>query len=106
MAEFNSSTEPGCIAGNLPLRVMRIAMENKGIFNNASARPGALYYFTGEYNMVTVDGETYKVPKTAMVNGPENLESFEGSGTTYGIRFSMDQNNKITGATLAPISNN
>lgn len=104
MAEFNSRTEPGCIAGNLPLKVMRIAMENKGIFDKA--RPGALYYFTGEYNEFTVDGETYKIPKTAVVNGPENLKSFEASGTTYGIQFTVDQNNKITGATLAPVSNN
>ena len=46
MANTNSLStddEKGCIAGGLPLKAMRIAMENKGIFNDA--KPGALYYF-------------------------------------------------------------
>ena len=59
MANPNSelTNELGCIAGGLPLKVMRIAMENKGIFNDA--KPGALYYFTGEYNKVKIDDVTY-----------------------------------------------
>ena len=96
MAEFNSRTEPGCIAGNLPLKVMRIAMENKGIFDKA--RPGALYYFTGEYNEFTVDGETYKIPKTAKIEGPDNI--LNGTNT-YKIQLTVS-NGKISGAKLIP----
>ena len=41
MAIFNSGieTETGCIAGNLPLKLMRVAMENKGLLEKA----GSLY---------------------------------------------------------------
>ena len=56
------TNEPGCIAGGLPLKTMRIAMENKGIFDDA--KPGALYYFTGEYNTVKIDDVTYKIQLT------------------------------------------
>ena len=35
----SSTAESGCIAGGLPLKVMRIAMENKGLLDKA----GALY---------------------------------------------------------------
>ena len=30
-ANSKSTNEPGCIAGSLPLKLMRIAMENKGL---------------------------------------------------------------------------
>ena len=96
MAEFNSSTEPGCIAGNLPLKVMRIAMENKGIFSRA--KPGALYCFTGEYNTVTVDGITYEIPKTVKVEGPSTTP--EGTAS-YKIQLTGD-GNKISSAKLIP----
>ena len=98
MAEFNSGieAESGCIAGNLPLKVMRIAMENKGIFDGA--KPGALYYFTGDYNRVTIDDVTYEIPKTAQVEGPDNTPD----GTiTYKIQLTGD-GNKISSAKLIP----
>ena len=96
MAEFNSSTEPGCIAGNLPLKVMRVAMENKGIFSGA--KPGALYCFTGEYNTVTVDGITYTIPQTIKVEGPSTTPNV---ATTYKIQLTGD-GNKISSAKLIP----
>ena len=98
MADTNSTltNESGCIAGNLPLKVMRIAMENKGIFNNA--RPGALYCFTGEYNTVTVDDVTYEVPRTVKVDGPDNTPD---GIITYKIQLTGD-GNKISSAKLIP----
>ena len=70
-ANSQLTNEPGCIAGGLPQKLMRIAMENKGIFNDA--KPGALYYFTGEYNTVKIDDVTYKIPKTAKIEGHNNI---------------------------------
>ena len=98
MAIFNSDieTETGCIAGNLPLKLMRVAMENKGIFNDA--KPGALYYFTGKYNKVTIDGVTYQIPKTAQVEGPDNIPN---GIVTYKIQLTGD-GSKILGAKLIP----
>lgn len=96
MAEFNSGVEPGCIASNLPLKVMRVAMENKGIFDGA--KPGSLYYFTGEKNEVTIDGVTYEIPKTAKIEGPSTLPDGE---TTYKIQLTCD-NGKISSAKLIP----
>lgn len=96
MAEFNSGAEPGCIASNLPLRVMRVAMENKGIF--VGAKPGALYCFTGDYNTVTIDNLTYEIPKTIKVDGPENTPD----GTiSYKIQLTGD-GNTISSAKLIP----
>ena len=94
----NSSVEKekGCIAGGLPLKAMRIAMENKGIFNGA--KPGALYCFTGDYNNVTVDGVTYEIPKTAKIEGPDNI--LNGTNT-YKIQLTVS-NGKISGAKLIP----
>lgn len=108
MADINStsSNELGCIASNLPLKVMRIAMENKGLFSGQIA-PGALYCFTGNTQDVTVtmeDGTSviYTVPVTIAINGPSDLNA----NTIYGIQFSLDNNNKVNGGTLVPITNN
>ena len=94
----NSSVdkEKGCIAGGLPLKAMRIAMENKGIFNDA--KPGALYYFTGKYNTVTIDGVTYQIPRTAQVQGPDNIPD---GIVTYKIQLTGD-GSEISGAKLIP----
>ena len=96
MANTNSEStnELGCIAGNLPLKAMRVAMENKGIFNDA--KPGALYYFTGEYNTVKIDDVTYKIPKTAKIEGPDNILN---GINTYKIQLTVN-NGKILGAKL------
>ena len=88
------TNEPGCIAGGLPLKTMRIAMENKGIFDDA--KPGALYYFTGEYNTVKIDDVTYKIPKTAKIEGPDNILN---GINTYKIQLTVNDG-KISGAKL------
>ena len=88
------TNEPGCIAGGLPLKTMRIAMENKGIFDDA--KPGALYYFTGEYNTVKIDDVTYKIPKTAKIEGPDNILN---GINTYKIQLTVN-NGKILVAKL------
>ena len=93
-ANSTSTNEPGCIANNLPLKLMRIAMENKGIFNDA--KPGALYYFTGEYNTVKIDDVTYKIPKTAKIEGPDNILN---GINTYKIQLTVSDG-KISGAKL------
>ena len=92
----NSSliAESGCIASGLPYKAMRIAMENKGIFNDA--KPGALYYFTGEYNQVTIDGTKYAIPKTAKIEGPDNILN---GINTYKIQLTVNDG-KISGAKL------
>ena len=96
MAIFNSGTETetGCIANSLPLKLMRVAMENKGIFDGA--KPGALYYFTGEYNEVTIDGTKYAIPRTAKIEGPDNI--LNGTNT-YKIQLTVS-NGKISDAKL------
>ena len=92
-----TDSEEGCIAGGLPLKAMRIAMENKGIFNDA--KPGALYYFTGEYNTVTIDDVTsYKIPKTAKIEGPDSIQN---GINTYKIQLTVNDG-KISGAKLIP----
>ena|SRR5574344_1296666 len=98
MANTNSEStnELGCIAGNLPLKAMRVAMENKGIFNGAN--PGALYCFTGEYNKVTIDDVTYEIPRTVKVDGPDNIQ--DGTNT-YKIQLTVN-GGKISGAKLIP----
>ena len=109
MAIFNSDieTETGCIAGNLPLKLMRVAMENKGLLGQA----GALYCGTGKVNPVTLnvlseDGSTtetvtYNVPITIAVNPPsEGVQD----GVTYGIKFTLDTDNKVVkSAVLVPV---
>ena len=99
--------EPGCIAGGLPLKAMRIAMENKGLLRQA----GALYCGTGKVNPVTLnvlseDGSTtetvtYNVPITIAVNPPsEGVQD----GVTYGIKFTLDTDNKVVkSAVLVPV---
>lgn len=98
MTDTNSTltNESGCIAGNLPLKAMRVAMENKGIFNDA--KPGSLYYFTGEYNTVVIDDITYQIPKTAKIEGPSTLPD---GATTYKIQLTCD-GGKISSAKLIP----
>ena len=95
MAEFNSSTESGCIAGNLPLKVMRVAMENKGLLEKA----GSLYCGTGKVNSVTIENERYDIPVTIAVEPPEGGVK---SSTTYGIQFILDGNEKVAGAIMQP----
>lgn len=90
------TNEPGCIAGGLPLKAMRIAMENKGIFDGA--KPGALYYFTGDYNQVIIDDITYRVPITAQIEGPDSVPL---GRVTYKIQL-IGNGSKILGAKLIP----
>ena len=95
MAEFNSGTESGCIAGNLPLKVMRVAMENKGLLEKA----GSLYCGTGKVNSVTIENERYDIPVTIAVEPPEDGVK---NDTTYGIQFMLDENKKVAGAIMKP----
>lgn len=95
MAEFNSSTESGCIAGNLPLKAMRFAIENKGLLEKA----GSLYCGTGKVNSVTIGNEKYDVPATIAVEPPEGGVK---SNTTYGIQFMLDENEKVASAIMQP----
>ena len=95
-ANSTLTNEPGCIAGGLPLKAMRIAMENKGIFNDA--KPGALYYFTGKYNKVKIDDVTYEIPETAQVEGPDNIPN---GIVTYKIQLTGN-GSEISGAKLIP----
>lgn len=97
MAIFNSGTETetGCIAGSLPLKLMRIAMENKGLLEKA----GSLYCGTGKVNSVTIENERYDVPVTIAVEPPEGGVK---SDTTYGIQFMLDGNEKVASAIMQP----
>lgn len=103
----NSSVdnEKGCIAGGLPLKAMRVAMENKGLLVQA----GALYCGTGKVNPVTLDvlsedgttteTVTYNVPITIAVNPPQGRVQ---NGVIYGIKFTVS-NNKVDSAVLVPV---
>ena len=110
MANLNtnskSTNEPGCIANNLPLKLMRVAMENKGLLGNA----GALYCGTGKVNTVTLDvlsedgskteTVTYNVPVTIAVDPPQGGVK---NGVTYGIQFTVSANNIVENAILVPV---
>ena len=110
--------EPGCIAGGLPLKIMRIAMENKGLLDKA----GALYCGTGNVRTVKAvvkkldkDGNVqkddkgneitqtvlYDIPETIAVSPP--LPDGVQNGVTYGIKFTLDTNNKVKSAVLVPV---
>ena len=95
MAIFNSGAEPGCIADSLPLKLMRVAMENKGLLEKA----GSLYCGTGKVNSVTIGNERYDVPVTIAVEPPEDGVK---NDTTYGIQFMLDENKKVAGAIMKP----
>lgn len=104
MANINSSVvgENGCLADDLPLDIMRIGIENKGIFGGKNA--GALYCFTGSYvtkTFVTEDGktETYQIPVTIVINGPQNIDS----GLKYGIKFNVGEGGTVIGGELVEI---
>ena len=114
---LSTDNEHGCIAGGLPLKAMRIAMENKGLLGQA----GALYCGTGKVNTIKVvvkkldkDGNVqkddkgneitqkvlYDIPETIAVNPPsEGVQN----GVTYGIQFNVDNNKKVTSAVLVPV---
>ena len=115
----NSSltAESGCIAGGLPLKVMRIAMENKGLLDKA----GALYCGTGNVRTVEAvvkkldkDGNVqtddkgkeitetvlYDIPETIAVSPPP-LDGVQ-NGVTYGIKFTVSDN-KVESAVLVPV---
>ena len=120
MANTNSLStdkEKGCIAGGLPLKAMRIAMENKGLLVQA----GALYCGTGKSRTIEavvkkLDGngnvqkddkgneitETvlYDIPETIAVDPPSNGVQ---DGATYGIKFTLDTDNKVKSAVLVPV---
>ena len=96
-ANSKSTNEPGCIAGGLPLKVMRIAMENKGLLDKA----GALYCGTGRIIPVTVGNDTYNIPETIAVDPPS--ENGVQDGVTYGIKFTLDTDNKVKSAILVPV---
>ena len=116
----NSSVdnEKGCIAGGLPLKAMRVAMENKGLLVQA----GALYCGTGKSRTIEavvkkLDGngnvqkddkgneitETvlYDIPETIAVDPPP-LDGVQ-NGVTYGIKFTLDTDNKVKSAVLVPV---
>ena len=120
-ANSKLTNEPGCIAGGLPLKAMRIAMENKGLLNKA----GALYCGTGNIRTVEVvvkklDGDgnvqldqygneitetvLYDIPETIAVD-PPSVNGVQGvqNGVTYGIQFNVDNNKKVTSAVLVPV---
>ena len=94
-ANSKSTNEPGCIAGSLPLKLMRIAMENKGLLEKA----GSLYCGTGKVNSVAIENERYDVPVTIAVEPPEGGVK---SNTTYGIQFMLDDNEKVASAIMQP----
>ena len=95
-ANSKLTNEPGCIAGGLPLKAMRIAMENKGLLDKA----GALYCGTGRTIPVTVGNDTYNIPETIAVNPPTNGVE---NGATYGIQFTLSADNTVTSAVLVPV---
>ena len=116
-ANSKLTNEPGCIAGDLPLKVMRIAMENKGLLDKA----GALYCGTGNVRTVEAvvkkldkDGNVqkddkgneitetvlYDIPETIAVDPPSNGVQ---DGATYGIKFTLDTDNKVKSAVLVPV---
>ena len=115
----NSSVdkEEGCIAGGLPLKAMRIAMENKGLLDKA----GALYCGTGNVRTVEAvvkkldkDGNVqkddkgneitqtvlYDIPETIAVSPPppDGVQN----GVTYGIKFTVSEG-KVKSAVLVPV---
>lgn len=116
----NSSVdrEKGCIAGGLPLKAMRIAMENKGLLDKA----GALYCGTGNVRTVEAvvkkldkDGNVQKddkgneITETVLYDIPETIAvsppSPDGvqNEVIYGIKFIVDDNKKVTSAILVPV---
>lgn len=119
MANTNSilTNESGCIASSLPLKAMRVAMENKGLLDQA----GALYCGTGKSRTIKavvkkLDGngnvqlddngeeitETvlYDIPETIAVSPPP--QGGVQNGVTYGIKFTVS-NNKVDSAVLVPV---
>ena len=119
MANTNSTltNESGCIAGGLPLKVMRIAMENKGLLDKA----GALYCGTGnvrtveavvkkldEDGNVQLDDKGKEITETVLYDIPETIavspppQGGVQNGVTYGIKFTVS-NNKVDSAVLVPV---
>ena len=113
----SSTAESGCIAGGLPLKVMRIAMENKGLLDKA----GALYCGTGnvrtveavvkkldEDGNVQLDDEGKEITETVLYDIPETIAvsppPLDGvqNGVTYGIKFTVSDN-KVKSAVLVPV---
>lgn len=109
--------EPGCIAGGLPLKAMRIAMENKGLLDKA----GALYCGTGNIRAVKAvvkkldkdgnvqkDGEGKEITETVLYDIPETiavsppLPDGVQNGVTYGIKFTVSEG-KVKSAVLVPV---
>lgn len=109
--------EKGCIVGGLPLKAMRIAMENKGLLDKA----GALYCGTGNVRTVETvvkkldkDGNVqkddkgneitetvlYDIPETIAVSPPP-LDGVQ-NGVTYGIKFTVSEG-KVKSAVLVPV---
>lgn len=110
--------EPGCIAGGLPLKAMRIAMENKGLLGQA----GALYCGTGKVNTIKVvvkkldgngnvqkDDKGNEITETVLYDIPETIAvsppPFNGvqNGVTYGIKFTVSDDKKVKSAVLVPV---
>ena len=120
MANTNSLStddEKGCIAGGLPLKAMRIAMENKGLLGQA----GALYCGTGKSRTIEavvkkLDGNgnvqlddngeeitekvLYDIPETIAVSPPS--KNGVQNGVTYGIKFTVSEG-KVESAVLVPV---
>lgn len=108
--------ERGCIAGGLPLKAMRIAMENKGLLGKA----GALYCGTGRVNTIEAvvqkldgngnvqkDDKGNEITKTVLYDIPETIAVTPPSdgvqdGVTYGIKFTV-HDNYIESAVLFPV---
>lgn len=101
----NYDDEKNNIADNLPLDIMRLGMENRGVFledNNGSALKGALYCSTGKIITKTIGDDTYLIPEVIAINGPDTINV----NTIYGIQFiTQTTNGYISKAKLVPISN-
>ena len=108
---LSTDNEHGCIAGGLPLKAMRIAMENKGLLDQA----GALYCGTGRVNTIEAvvkkldengkeitETVLYDIPETIAVKPPQYPDELK-NGATYGIKFTVDDNKKVTSAILVPV---
>ena len=86
----NFTDSNGRISDGLPARVMRLAMENKGLLSQR----GSMYYGTGETESVTVTPQggqsvTYDIPKTGTIAPPTTNGNWVLTCTVSGGNVSM-----------------
>lgn len=103
MSNFSDSN--GRISDGLPARVMRLAMENKGLLSQR----GAMYYGTGEIEEVTVTPQggqsvTYEIPKTGAivppnVNGTFYLSCVVSNGNVQSVNWTENISGGSEGGT-------